>query len=42
MFAAGRKKLSSSSLGVERTKRTLERAPSAMSGHPMKERRDAR
>lgn len=33
LFAAGKKKLESSSLSVERTKRTLERAPSAISGN---------
>ena len=32
MAAAGRKKLQSTSLSVDRTRRTLQRAPSAMSG----------
>ena len=32
MFAAGRKKMQSSSLSVDRSKRTLERAPHAISG----------
>ena len=32
MFAAGRKKMQSSSLSVDRTRRTLERAPDAISG----------
>ena len=34
MFLAGRKKLQSSSLSAERTRRTIERAPSAISGQP--------
>lgn len=42
MFAAGRKKLQSSSLDVERTRRTLERAPGAISGHADEGRRDDR
>jgi hypothetical protein len=33
MFAAGQKKLQSSSFSAERTRRTLERAPSAISGN---------
>lgn len=32
MFVAGKKKLGSSSLGVERSRRTVERAPGAISG----------
>jgi hypothetical protein len=32
MFAAGRKKMQSSSLSVDRTRHTLERAPGAISG----------
>ena len=32
MYAAGRKKLQSSSMGVDRTRRTLERAPGAITG----------
>lgn len=32
MFAAGRKKMQSSSLSVDHTRRTLERAPDAISG----------
>jgi putative superfamily III holin-X len=40
MFAAGKKKLESSSLGVERTKRTLERAPSAIAGKDSEVRHD--
>lgn len=42
MFAAGRKKLQSSSLDAERTRRTLERAPGAISGHKDKGRRNDR
>jgi len=33
LFAAGKKKLQSSSMSAERTRRTLERAPSAISGN---------
>lgn len=33
MFAGGKKKLQSSSLSVDRTRRTVERAPGAISGH---------
>jgi Putative Actinobacterial Holin-X, holin superfamily III len=33
MFAAGKKKLQSGSLSVDRTRRTMERAPSAISGN---------
>ena len=33
MFAAGKKKLQSGSLNVDRTRRTLERAPEAISGN---------
>ena len=32
-FAGGKKKLQSSSLSVDRTRRTVERAPGAISGH---------
>jgi hypothetical protein len=32
MFASGRKKMQSNSMSVERTRRTLERAPSAIAG----------
>ena len=39
MFAAGQKKLQSSALGVERTTKTLKRAPSAISGHSEEDRR---
>lgn len=42
MLAAGRKKLQSSSLGVDRTRRTLERAPTAMSGNSQKDSNDGR
>lgn len=34
MFASGRKKLQHSSFSVDRTRRTLERAPGAISGNP--------
>jgi hypothetical protein len=33
MFASGKKKMQSNSMSVERTRRTLERAPSAIAGH---------
>ena len=33
MFASGKKKMQSNSMSVERTRRTLERAPSALTGH---------
>ena len=33
MFAAGKKKLQSGSLSVDRTRRTMERAPGAISGN---------
>ena len=33
MFAAGRKKIAHSSLSMDRTRRTLERAPAALSGN---------
>lgn len=33
MFAAGKKKLQSGSLSVDRTRRTIERAPGAISGN---------
>ena len=33
LFLSGRKKMQSSSLGVERTRRTIERAPAAIAGH---------
>ena len=39
MFLAGRKKLQSSSLSAERTRRTLERAPEAISGNTSEETR---
>ncbi|MFN3388184.1 MAG: phage holin family protein [Allosphingosinicella sp.] len=42
MFAAGRKKLQASALDAERTRRTLERAPGAISGHEEKGRRNGR
>ena len=42
MFAAAQKKLQASSLNVDRTKRTLERAPTAMSGHSKKGSRNDR
>jgi hypothetical protein len=38
MFAAGREKLQSSSLSVERSRRTIERAPGAVSGNTSEER----
>ena len=38
MFVAGQKKLQSTSLSVERTKRTLERAPAAISGNTNEKR----
>ena len=34
MFAGGRKKLQDSSVNMERTRHTIERAPSAISGNP--------
>jgi len=40
MFAAGKARLGSSSLGVERTRRTLERAPSAIGGNDSEVRHD--
>lgn len=42
MFAAGRKKLQSSSFDVERSRRTLERAPGAISGQNEEGRRNGR
>lgn len=42
MFAGARSKLQSSSLGAERTKRTLERAPSAISGNTSEDPRHDR
>jgi hypothetical protein len=42
MFLAGQKKLQSSSLSIDRTKRTLERAPAAISGNTNEERRNDR
>lgn len=41
LYGAGQKKLESTSLSVERTKRTLERAPSAISGNASEEPRNA-
>lgn len=38
MFLGGQKKLQSSSLNVERSRRTIERAPSAVSGNTSEER----
>ena len=42
MFAAGRNKLQSGSLEIERSRRTLERAPGAISGHTEEGRRNDR
>jgi hypothetical protein len=42
MFSAGRKKLQSSALRAERSKETLRRAPTAISGHSEKVDRHAR
>lgn len=42
LYEGGLKKLQSSSLDVERTRRTLERAPDAISGNTKKGPRDAR
>ena len=42
MYMAGQKKLQSSSLDIERTRRTLERAPDAISGNSSEVRRHDR
>lgn len=42
MFVAGQKKLQSSSLTAERSRRTIERAPSAVSGNTNEERSNER
>jgi hypothetical protein len=42
LFLSGRKKMQSSSMSVERTRRTLERAPGAMTGNTKEAPRNGR